>query len=169
MPRAPRKSKKNVETIMTEVQKVEEAPKVEEPPKEAIANTATVINNVNLRVLPKPLVFDMPSTHYEIKIVPKGTQIVHAAVTHPSVVTPPIVPSQETPKPVVELVEAVAATSEAMNVPSVKPKRVLTSAQIEALKRGREKLAEKRKADKEVPVEQDPQDDEPYGSWCVIA
>ena len=82
--------------------------------------------------------------------------------------------TQEPPKNQVVEVEAVDEG------PKVKPKKVLTEAQLEALKRGREKLAEKRKQQKEaeetkaepVEAESDAESEEsvsPDSSWfCTV-
>lgn len=81
--------------------------------------------------------------------------------------------TQEPPKNQVVEVEAVDEG------PKVKPKKVLTEAQLEALKRGRDKLAEKRKQQKEAeesraePVDESDAESEesisPDSSWfCTV-
>lgn len=82
------------------------------------------------------------------------------------------------PPPSTQKIVEVEAADEG---PKVKAKRVLTEAQLEALKRGREKLAEKRRQlaeEKENEVNNQPvaetqplveQEDETYpGSFCTI-
>jgi hypothetical protein len=47
-----------------------------------------------------------------------------------------------------------------------KPKRILTEAQLLALKKGREALAEKRKAQKEEPKKEE--EEQEYPGFCTI-
>ena len=70
-------------------------------------------------------------------------------------------------EPKLEVVEPTVVEHIVENVQ--KPKRILTEAQLLALKRGRETLAEKRKAQKEqIKVELPEEEEYPEIWFCVI-